>query len=145
MRFGDIPVPMRSVIASRLDVLEFDNRFTRELPADPETENARRQIRHACFSRVSPTPVTRPELVAFSEEVAALLGLTAEDCQSQTFSEVFTGNLVLPGMDPHATCYGGHQFGSWAGQLGDGRARTDLSPWTRSALSIAENRSNTFP
>ncbi len=107
---------------SRLDVLKFDNRFTRELPADPETENARRQIKHACFSRVSPTPVTRPELVAFSEEVAALLGLRAEDCQSQTFSEVFTGNLVLPGMDPHATCYGGHQFGSWAGQLGDGRA-----------------------
>ena len=35
---------------------------------------------------------------------------------------MFSGDLVLPGMDPHAACYGGHQFGNWAGQLGDGRA-----------------------
>jgi uncharacterized protein YdiU (UPF0061 family) len=103
--------------------LRFDNRSLRELPADPEAGNSRRrQIREACFSRVLPTAVTRPQLVAFSPEVAELLGLAVEDCESQAFAEIFTGNRLLPGMDPHATCYGGHQFGNWAGQLGDGRA-----------------------
>ena len=43
-------------------------------------------------------------------------------CQTQDFADVFVGNRMLPDMDPHATCYGGHQFGNWAGQLGDGRA-----------------------
>ncbi|HBF63438.1 MAG TPA: YdiU family protein, partial [Gammaproteobacteria bacterium] len=43
-------------------------------------------------------------------------------CQSDEFVQAFSGSRILPGMDPHATCYGGHQFGNWAGQLGDGRA-----------------------
>jgi uncharacterized protein YdiU (UPF0061 family) len=37
---------------------------------------------------------------------------------------VLAGNRLVPGMQPYAACYGGHQFGSWAGQLGDGRAIT---------------------
>jgi uncharacterized protein YdiU (UPF0061 family) len=103
--------------------LKFDNRALRQLPADPESGNSRRrQISEACYSRVMPTPVAQPALVAFSPEVAELLGLTIQECQSRKFAEIFTGNEVLPGMDPHATCYGGHQFGNWAGQLGDGRA-----------------------
>ncbi|MCZ6889259.1 MAG: YdiU family protein [Gammaproteobacteria bacterium] len=105
-----------------MPAIEFDNRFTRELPADPETGTRRRQIRDACYSRVAPAPVKNPQLVAYSAEVAELLGLSIEACESQAFTDVFTGNAVLPGMDPHATCYGGHQFGNWAGQLGDGRA-----------------------
>jgi len=55
-------------------------------------------------------------------EVAQLLDLPDEVGRTPEFAEVFSGNRVLPGMDPHATCYGGHQFGNWAGQLGDGRA-----------------------
>ena len=109
-------------IPDGLNRLHFENRFTRELPADPETGSARRQIRDACFSRVQPTSVAAPQLVAYSAEVAEILGLSAADCESAEFAEVFTGNRLLPGMDPHATCYGGHQFGNWAGQLGDGRA-----------------------
>jgi uncharacterized protein YdiU (UPF0061 family) len=105
-----------------LNRLRFDNRFTRELPADPESGRARRQVSGACFSRVDPTPVPAPALVAYSVEVAELLGLTVADCESDAFVEIFSGNRQLPGMDPHATCYGGHQFGNWAGQLGDGRA-----------------------
>ena len=105
-----------------LSRLRFDNRFTRELPADPETGSNRRQIRDACFSRIQPTPVVAPQLVAYSAEVAESLGLSVADCESEAFAEVFTGNRVLADMDPHATCYGGHQFGNWAGQLGDGRA-----------------------
>jgi len=105
-----------------LDVLRFDNRFTRELPADPDHRNRRRQVLGAGYSWVSPTPVTAPRLVAHSAEVAALLGLSSEACQSEDFVQVFAGNRLLPGMQPFAMCYGGHQFGNWAGQLGDGRA-----------------------
>jgi uncharacterized protein YdiU (UPF0061 family) len=103
-------------------VLRFDNRFTRELPGDPESGSARRQIHDALYSRVLPTPVKRPELIAVAKEVAELVGLTEEIVRSDEYVSVLTGNSVLPGMDPHATCYGGHQFGNWAGQLGDGRA-----------------------
>ncbi len=105
-----------------LDTLNFDNRFTRELPADPETANFRRQVAGACYSRVHPTPVVAPKLLAYAHEVATLLDLSPEDCASPRFAEVFGGNQVLPAMDPFAMCYGGHQFGNWAGQLGDGRA-----------------------
>ena len=105
-----------------LAALAFDNRFTRELPADPITGSARRQVRGALYSRLSPTPAAAPELLAYAVEVAELIGLSERDCALDAFAQVFSGNRVLAGMDPHATCYGGHQFGSWAGQLGDGRA-----------------------
>ena len=108
--------------SASLSALAFDNRFTRELPADPITGSARRQIREALYSRVSPTPVVAPELLAYAVEVAELIGLSERDCASDDFLQVFSGNRVLTEMDPHATCYGGHQFGNWAGQLGDGRA-----------------------
>jgi uncharacterized protein YdiU (UPF0061 family) len=102
--------------------LTFDNRFARELPADPETSNRPRQVTGACYTFVQPTRVAAPKLVAFSREVAALLDLSVETCESDKFLNVFSGNRILPGMSPYATCYGGHQFGNWAGQLGDGRA-----------------------
>jgi serine/tyrosine/threonine adenylyltransferase len=105
-----------------LDTLEFDNRFTRELPADPETENFRRQVSGACYSRVHPTHVESPELVAYSREMADELGISESDINSAEFREVFGGNRLVEGMDPFAMCYGGHQFGNWAAQLGDGRA-----------------------
>ncbi len=105
-----------------LDRLPFDNRFTAELPADPDSSNRRRQVHGACFSRVSPTPVPAPVTLAWSPEVADLLGLDPEVCQSEDFARVFGGNRVPAGADPFAANYGGHQFGSWAGQLGDGRA-----------------------
>ena len=108
--------------SSALDALTFDNRFVRELPADPETANHRRQVIGACYSRVLPTKVARPQLVAYSREVARQLDLTAEVCESDDFIQVFAGNRLSAGMDSYATCYGGHQFGHWAGQLGDGRA-----------------------
>jgi serine/tyrosine/threonine adenylyltransferase len=101
---------------------KFDNSFVRDLPGDARPENQRRQVLGAAFSRVAPTRVAGPALLAYSPEVADLLGLTASDCQSEAFAQVFAGNRLLAGMDPYAACYGGHQFGSWAGQLGDGRA-----------------------
>ena len=100
----------------------FDNRFITQLPADPNTDNSRRQVLAACFSYVQPTTVTAPRVGAYSADLAPLLGFTQQDCQSELFSQVFAGNQLLTGMQPYAQCYGGHQFGNWAGQLGDGRA-----------------------
>lgn len=102
--------------------LRFSNRFTNELPADPVEGKHNREVRQACYSVVPPTPTSSPTLIAFASEVADQLGLTDADLTSQTFINVMTGNELLPGMLPHAACYGGHQFGNWAGQLGDGRA-----------------------
>ena len=102
--------------------LAFDNRFAAELPADPEPANFCRQIAAACYSRVQPTPAAAPHLALWSPETAALLDLPAAPDADGVLAEVCTGNRLLPGMDPIATCYGGHQFGTWAGQLGDGRA-----------------------
>lgn len=106
----------------RLQDLTFGSRFVTELPADPETRNFPRQVNGACYSRVAPSPVPAPRLLAHSAEVAADLGLDTEAHADTAFAEVLAGNRLLPGMVPHATCYGGHQFGHWAGQLGDGRA-----------------------
>jgi uncharacterized protein YdiU (UPF0061 family) len=109
---------------SPLSQLVFDNSFQRDLPADPERGSRRRQVLAACFSRTEPTPVTAPYLIACSAEAARLIDLSEADCQSQEFLEVFSGNRLLTDMAPYAACYGGHQFGNWAGQLGDGRAIT---------------------
>jgi protein adenylyltransferase len=101
--------------------LSYADRFVRELPGDPRHDNRIREVR-ACYSRVAPTRVARPELIALVPEVAALLELDPQP--TPELVDVLAGNRVVPGMAPYAACYGGHQFGVWAGQLGDGRAIT---------------------
>lgn len=103
----------------QLAELTFDNQFVRELPGDPVEVNQRRKVREA-YSPVHPTPVAGPTLIAHAFEVAELIGLS--DIDREEFAQVLGGNRVLPSMQPFAMCYGGHQFGNWAGQLGDGRA-----------------------
>jgi uncharacterized protein YdiU (UPF0061 family) len=100
----------------------FDNAFVRELPGDASSEPRPRQVHGKLYSPVSPTPVAAPRLIAHSPEVAAMLGFPEDAMASQAFAEVFAGNELLAGMQPYAANYGGHQFGQWAGQLGDGRA-----------------------
>ncbi|HEV8519740.1 MAG TPA: protein adenylyltransferase SelO family protein, partial [Burkholderiales bacterium] len=104
--------------------LDFDNSFVRELPGDPLLHNVSRAVRNACYTRVAPTPVTSPQLVAWADAVGEMLGASPPDSSTGTVAEVLGGNRVLPGMQPYAARYGGHQFGHWAGQLGDGRAIT---------------------
>jgi uncharacterized protein YdiU (UPF0061 family) len=99
--------------------LRFDNAFVRELPADPEASNMPRPVAGAAFSRVDPTPVPAPRTIAVSNEVADMLGVAPD---APDFAQVFAGNVRRPGMTGYAMAYGGHQFGHWAGQLGDGRA-----------------------
>lgn len=109
-------------MTSALNALQFDNRFSRELPGDADTQNMRREVTQACYSWVRPTPVAAPKLVAHSREVAQMLGFEVDVANASEFEQVFSGNQLLDGMQPFAMCYGGHQFGNWAGQLGDGRA-----------------------
>ncbi len=103
--------------AGALGALNFDNRFVQELPADPDPDNYRRQVYQACYSTVTPKPAKAPRLLAYSKEMAGLIGLSEDDCLSDEFCQIFAGNRLTPGMQPYATCYGGHQFGYWAGQL----------------------------
>lgn len=104
--------------------MHFDlkNTFTHSLPADPITDNSRRQVSKACYSFVIPKPTANPKLVHVSPEMLETLGLSENDAKTKAFLNVFTGNTVLENTKPYAMCYGGHQFGHWAGQLGDGRA-----------------------
>ena len=105
-----------------LDGLQFENRFTSELVGDPIKLNNRRQVTGAYFSNVNPTITSAPKMLAASNDVLDLIGLEKNIVNSQVFADVFSGNALTRGMEPHAMCYGGHQFGNWAGQLGDGRA-----------------------
>src|SRR4030081_2028874 len=108
-------------VAADLAKLEFDDSFARALPGDPETRNFVRQVAGASYSRVTPTPVSAPRLLAWSDNCAALLGLSRPPLGGETV-EILAGNRLAPSMRPSAARYGGHQFGTWAGQLGDGRA-----------------------
>jgi len=74
------------------------------------------------YTRLPTTPLTAPRLVHASAEVAAILGLPAEALATQEFLDVVSGTKPMPGGDTVAAVYSGHQFGVWAGQLGDGRA-----------------------
>ena len=100
----------------------FTSRFVTSLPGDPREGNETRQVHGALWSKVSPTPVSAPRLLAYSREVAAELGLSDELLRSPAFVSILAGNAAPPGVSPFAANYGGHQFGHWAGQLGDGRA-----------------------
>lgn len=102
--------------------LKINDTFNKKLPGDPIAKQSRRQVEKACFSYATPRVPGAPVLVHASEEVGNLLGLTATDLQSEEFLTIFSGAKKLENTEPYAMCYGGHQFGHWAGQLGDGRA-----------------------
>jgi serine/tyrosine/threonine adenylyltransferase len=79
-----------------------------------------------------PTPLAAPAMVAVSESMAAELGWSVSELNSETATQVLAGNEIWPGNRPWAGVYSGHQFGQWAGQLGDGRAIT-LGEWPSSS------------
>jgi len=76
----------------------------------------------AFYTPLAPTPLPDPYWVGASARVAELLHLPAQWMQSDDALQALTGNRSLPGSQPLASVYSGHQFGQWAGQLGDGRA-----------------------
>ena len=88
--------------------IRFDNSYAR-LPA-------------RFYTRLDPTPVARPGLVAVNAALARALGLDPEALASKAGVEMLAGNRVPEGAEPLAQVYAGHQFGGWVPQLGDGRA-----------------------
>ena len=98
--------------------LQWFSRFLDETPGDENIGCLPRQVPNVCWSRTKPTPSPSPKLHLWSDEMAEELGI--EHCDE----EVLAGNRIVEGMDPYAQRYGGHQFGNWAHQLGDGRAIT---------------------
>lgn len=134
---------------ANLSSLTFEATFTTNLPADKETRNFPRAVKQTSFSLVSPTPPPEDDqrqkwrleteggdapsqlpraLIAWSRSAAALLDLypaTPSGDERENAIDVLGGfGPQWPGMVPYAQCYSGHQFGSFAGQLGDGRAIT---------------------
>ena len=101
-----------------LSSLNWLSRFTDETPGDNQVGGISRQVPNACWSRVNPTPTPNPIVRLWSTEMAEELGLNVKE------NDVLGGKKLSLGMDPYAQRYGGHQFGNWAGQLGDGRAIT---------------------
>ncbi|HET9664754.1 MAG TPA: YdiU family protein, partial [Burkholderiales bacterium] len=104
--------------------LAYEATFVRELPGDPLLHNVSRAVRDACYTRVNPTPVSAPRLLGWSDALGETLCIARPGSATAPAVEVLAGNRVLAGMAPYAARYGGHQFGVWAGQLGDGRAIT---------------------
>ncbi len=102
--------------------IRLTNFFTDQLPADTNLENTRREVLEAVYSFVRPIKTSNPTLLHVSDEMQHTLKFSNEDIQSREFLEFVTGNSVLKNSKPFAMCYAGHQFGNWAGQLGDGRA-----------------------
>jgi uncharacterized protein YdiU (UPF0061 family) len=91
-----------------LEDLRFDNSFG--------------ALGEAFSERRLPLGIPSARLVAYSPEAAALIDLRPGEERRPEFLAMTSGNGLLPGMEPVAGLYGGHQFGVWAGQLGDGRA-----------------------
>jgi uncharacterized protein YdiU (UPF0061 family) len=105
-----------------LEFLDWQNRFVEHFPGDLEARNFTRRVSQALYSEVMPTPVNAPKLLAWSEDLGNQLGIDRPASDADPAVTLLSGNRVLPGMRPFATRYGGHQFGQWADQLGDGRA-----------------------
>jgi uncharacterized protein YdiU (UPF0061 family) len=103
----------------------FSNTFVDHFPGDLSGSTRPRQTQGVLYSSTKPTPVAKPTLVGWSDDLAAQLKIAPPDEQDVL---VLGGNLISESMRPYAACYAGHQFGNWAGQLGDGRAIT-LGEW----------------
>lgn len=104
---------------------KYKNEFTATFPGDHSANKTGRQTPGMLYCETIPTPVASPKLLAWSQELAEELAIAEPDAQDL---EILAGNQLNPSMIPYASCYAGHQFGNWAGQLGDGRAIT-LGEW----------------
>ncbi|KAM7366892.1 hypothetical protein PAMP_014829 [Pampus punctatissimus] len=105
-----------------LERLSFNNTVLKKLPVDDSEEPGSRTVPATCFSRIRALqPLVRPTFVAVSQSALALLGLGVQDVLCDPLGpEYLSGSRLLPGSQPAAHCYSGHQFGLFAGQLGDG-------------------------
>lgn len=114
----------------RLSSKEYKNDFVSTFDGDESGNLQPRQTPGVLYSKAIPTPVKQPALLAWSDELAKELGIEKPTAQQDI--DILGGNFVTDTMHPYAACYAGHQFGNWAGQLGDGRAIT-LGEWVTTA------------
>lgn len=106
----------------KLTEIKFQNQFVSSFPGDETGDLTPRQTPGMFYSKATPTPVRQVKLLAWSDELAKELEIDKPTTSQET--DILGGNYVSETMHPYAACYGGHQFGNWAGQLGDGRAIT---------------------
>ncbi|KAI7903187.1 uncharacterized protein BX663DRAFT_542691 [Cokeromyces recurvatus] len=110
-------------------------KFTKSLPCDIYTAKLSkleqnnfmrtpRPVHKAAYSLVYPESAPDPTLLAISKSACQTLDLDLDEItkNSEDFVSIFSGNKILPNTQPWSLCYAGHQFGYFAGQLGDGRA-----------------------
>lgn len=93
--------------------------FSEYFESDPVEDNYCRQVQQS-YSFVEPQSFSSPELLLLNEALAKELSIQDFDLHEKT--QLLAGQLLFEGSKPYALAYGGHQFGNWAGQLGDGRA-----------------------
>ncbi|GEO08102.1 protein adenylyltransferase SelO [Segetibacter aerophilus] len=105
-----------------LSEIQFKNEFVNNFEGDQSGDKRPRQTPGKFYGKAEPTPVKKVTLLAWSDDLAKELEI--ERPVDQHDIDILGGNLVTPSMQPYAACYAGHQFGNWAGQLGDGRAIT---------------------
>ncbi|SHG72528.1 protein adenylyltransferase SelO [Pollutimonas bauzanensis] len=87
-----------------------------------QVANSFAQLPAAFYTSLPPQPLSRPRLLHANIDVARMLGLSEAALAEPGFLDVVSGAQPLPGGKTLAAVYSGHQFGVWAGQLGDGRA-----------------------
>jgi uncharacterized protein YdiU (UPF0061 family) len=112
---------MRSLLENN-----YKQEFVSQFSGDNSGNNIPRQTPMVFYSKTMPAPVKEPQLIGWSESLAMESSIRKPESQEEI--NILGGNRVVEGMEPYAARYGGHQFGHWAGQLGDGRAIT-LGEW----------------
>ena len=86
-----------------------------------DLENSYTELPDLFFTKQSPTPVHKPEIVIFNQKLADQVGLNFSQRSKEEMAKLLSGNLVPEGIEPFAQAYAGHQFGNFT-MLGDGRA-----------------------
>ncbi len=107
---------MKSAISNQ----KFEYNFLSQFPGDTSYDTSSRPTPGQFYSLVKPTATNGPKLLAFSADFANDFDFSLTPTEDDI--NLLSGNSVLNNMTPYAIRYGGHQFGHWAGQLGDGRA-----------------------
>lgn len=91
-----------------LEQLVFDNRYS--------------QLPNEFHDKAAPDPIRDAHLIHFNADAASLIDLSPTEAERKDLVEHFIGKRLLPGYNPVAMCYSGHQFGHYVPRLGDGRA-----------------------
>ena len=99
---------------------QITQKFTKRFPGDVSGNAMQRQTPEVLFCSVKPADFETTELIDFNEKLAEEIGLGK--IENQTDEDFLSAQNLLDNVQTYATAYAGHQFGNWAGQLGDGRA-----------------------